>query len=90
MNKADLVAALVKKTGTSKKEGEGFINAFMDIVKADLKKGGGLQLIGFGSFKVAKRAARTGRNPKTGKEIKIPAKKVAKFVAGKALKAAVK
>jgi DNA-binding protein HU-beta len=90
MNKADLVEALVKKTKSTKKAAEDFINSFIDAVKGELKKGGSVQLIGFGSFKVAKRAARVGRNPKTGKELKIPAKKVAKFVAGQALKDAVK
>lgn len=90
MNKAELVAAIAKKTGSSKKEAENFVNAFIDASKGELKKGGSLQLIGFGSFKVAKRKARKGRNPKTGKEINIPATKYPKFVAGKALKDAVK
>ena len=90
MNKAELTEAIIKKTKGTKKGTEDFINAMIDAVKADLKKGGSLQLVGFGTFKVVKRAARTGRNPKTGKEIKIPAKKVVKFTAGKTLKDTVK
>ena len=90
MNKAELVEALVKKTKSTKKDAEGFVNAFIESVTGALKKGDNLQLVGFGSFKVAKRKARKGRNPKTGKEINIPAKKTPKFVAGKALKDAVK
>jgi DNA-binding protein HU-beta len=90
MNKAELVAAVAKKTKASKKQAEGFVNTFVDLVKGELKKGGTLQLVGFGTFKVTKRSARKGRNPQTGKEINIPAKKTPKFVAGKALKDAVK
>ena len=90
MNKAELVEAVVKKTKTTKKAAEDFIGAMIDSVKAELKKGGTLQLVGFGTFKVVKKSARKGRNPKTGKEINIPARKSPKFVAGKALKDAVK
>ena len=89
MNKAELIKEVEKVTCT-KKEAVGAVNAvFMAISKA-LKKGGTVAIAGFGTFKVAKRAARTGRNPQTGKEIKIKAKKVPKFTAGKALKDAVK
>jgi len=89
MNKAELIKEVEKVTCT-KKEAVGAVNAvFVAILKA-LKKGGTVAIAGFGTFKVAKRAARTGRNPQTGKEIKIKAKKVPKFTAGKALKDAVK
>jgi len=90
MNKADLIAAIAKKTGQTKKGTEDFINAFMDVVKGELKKGGSVQLVGFGTFKVVPRAAREGRNPQTGAKIKIPATKVPKFNPGKELKEMVK
>ena len=89
MNKAELTEAIIKKTKGTKTDTEDFINALIDAVKADLKKDGGLQLVGFGTFKVVKRAARVGRNPNNGREIKIPAKKVVKFTAGKTLKESV-
>jgi nucleoid DNA-binding protein len=89
MNKADLIKEIEKVTCT-KKEAAGAVDAvFASIAKA-LKKGDSVAIAGFGTFKVAKRAARTGRNPQTGKEIKIKAKKVPKFTAGKALKDVVK
>ena len=89
MNKAELVAAVAAKTGDTKKNPEEVVNAFVDVVTASLKKGEKVQLVGFGSFEVKKRAARKGRNPQTGEEIKIPASKAPAFKAGKALKDAV-
>ena len=86
MNKAELVEAMAKQTGLSKKDTEAAVKAFTDAVSKELKKGGKVQLVGFGTFEVSKRAARTGRNPQTGKDIKIPASKAPKFKAGKALK----
>ncbi len=89
MNKAELVSAMSDKTGLSKKDTENALKAFTEIVTAQLKKGDKIQLVGFGTFEVTKRAARTGRNPQTGKEMKIKASKAPKFKAGKALKDAV-
>ena len=89
MNKAELVSAMSDKTGLSKKDTENALKAFTDIVTKQLKKGDKIQLVGFGTFEVSKRAARTGRNPQTGKEMKIKASKAPKFKAGKALKDAV-
>ena len=89
MNKAELVAAIAEKTELSKKDSEKSLKAFVDVVTAELKKGEKIQLVGFGTFDVVKRAARTGRNPQTKKEIKIPASKAPKFKAGKALKDAI-
>ncbi len=86
MNKTELVAAIAKKTELSKKDAEKAVKAFTEVVTAELKKGEKVQLVGFGTFEVSKRAARTGRNPQTGKEIKIKASKTPKFKAGKALK----
>ena len=86
MNKTELVAAMAAKTELSKKDSEKALKAFMEVVSEQLKKGEKIQLIGFGTFEVAKRAARTGKNPQTGKAIKIPACKAPKFKAGKALK----
>ena len=86
MNKSELVAAMAAKTGKSKKETELALEAFVDSVKESLKKGEKVQLVGFGSFEVRKRAARKGRNPQTMKEIVIPASKAPVFKAGKALK----
>ncbi len=90
MNKAELVSAMADKTGLSKKDTENALKAFTEIVTKQLKKGDKIQLVGFGTFEVAKRAARTGRNPQTGKEMKIKASKAPKFKAGKALKDLVK
>ena len=89
MNKAELVEALATKTGETKKNAEASLNAFIDVVTEALKKGDKVQLIGFGSFEVRKRAARKGHNPQTKEEIKIPASKAPVFKAGKALKALV-
>ena len=86
MNKAELVAAMAAKTGDTKKAAEASLEAFIAAVKETLKKGEKVQLVGFGSFEVRKRAARKGRNPQTKEEIKIPASKAPVFKAGKALK----
>lgn len=89
MNKAELVAAMADKGELSKKDAEKALKAFIDVVTEELQKDGKIQLVGFGTFEVAKRAERTGRNPQTKKEIKIAASKAPKFKAGKALKDAV-
>jgi DNA-binding protein HU-beta len=89
MNKSDLVESMAKAAGISKAAAEKGLNGMLDAVKA-LKKGDKVTLVGFGTFSVAKRAARQGRNPQTGKMIKIAAKKVAKFKAGSKLADAVK
>ena len=86
MNKTDLIAAIAAKTGETKKSAEAALNAFTDVVTEALVKGDKVQLVGFGSFEVRKRAARKGRNPQTKEEIKIPASKAPVFKAGKALK----
>ena len=86
MNKSDLIAAIAAKTGDTKKDAEATVNAFIDVVTESLAKGEKVQLVGFGSFEVRKRAARKGRNPQTKEEIKIPASKAPVFKAGKALK----
>ena len=86
MNKADLISAVADKAGLSKKSAEGAVNALVDIVGDALAKGDKVQLVGFGSFEVRKREARTGRNPKTKEAIKIPASKSPVFKPGKALK----
>ena len=85
MNKRDLVSEVTKVVG-KKKTAEEAVNCVLDSIAGSLKKGNKVTLIGFGTFSVAKRAARAGRNPQTGKAIKIKAKKVPKFVAGKKLK----
>jgi len=86
MNKSELVAQIAEQAGLQKKDAEKALAAFTDIVADTLKKGDKVQLVGFGTFEVTERAARTGRNPQTKKEIKIPASKTPKFKAGKALK----
>ncbi|NLL94080.1 MAG: HU family DNA-binding protein [Clostridiales bacterium] len=86
MNKAELVAAVAAKTELTKKDSEKALKAFIEVVTEELKKGDKVQLVGFGTFEVAKRAAREGRNPQTGKVMKIAASKAPKFKAGKALK----
>ena len=86
MNKSDLIAAIAAKTGETKKSAEASVNAFTEVVAEALEKGDKVQLVGFGSFEVRKRAARKGRNPQTKEEIKIPASKAPVFKAGKALK----
>ena len=89
MNKTELVAAIAKEAGLTKVDAEKALKAFTETVSKELKKKGKVQLVGFGTFETAKRVARTGRNPQTGKDIKIPAAVVPKFKAGKALKDAV-
>ena len=86
MNKAELIAAIAAKTGETKKSAEATVNAFVEAVTESLVKGDKVQLVGFGSFEVRKRAARKGRNPQTKEEIRIPASKAPVFKAGKALK----
>ena len=86
MNKSELIAAIAAKTGSTKKDAEASLNAFVEAVEETLVKGGKVQLVGFGSFEVRKRAARKWRNPQTKEEIKIPASKAPVFKAGKALK----
>ena len=86
MNKTELVEAIAKESGLSKAASEKAVKAFVDVVSKELKKKGKVQLVGFGTFETSKRAARTGKNPQTGAEIKIPAAIVPKFKAGKALK----
>jgi DNA-binding protein HU-beta len=90
MTKAELIATVAKEAKIPKVSAEKALNAFTSSVMKGLKKGDKLTLTGFGTFSVVKRKARTGRNPQTGKEIKIPARKVAKFKAGNLLKNAVK
>jgi DNA-binding protein HU-beta len=82
MNKAELIDAIASGAKLTKADAAKALDATIDAIHKALKKGERVQLIGFGSFSVAKRNARTGRNPQTGKEIKIPAKKVVKFKAG--------
>ena len=86
MNKTELVDAMAKASGLSKKDSEAALKAFIEVVSDELKKDGKVQLVGFGTFEVAQRAARTGKNPQTGAEVQIPASKAPKFKAGKALK----
>ena len=86
MNRQELVDAIAKETKLTKKDAEAALKAFMGTVSKALSKGESVQLIGFGTFSVGERAARSGRNPKTGATIKIPASKTPKFKAGKALK----
>jgi len=86
MNKAELIAAVAAQTGETKKSAEASVNAFVNVVSEALVAGDKVQLVGFGSFEVRKRAARKGRNPQTKEEIKIPASKAPVFKAGKQLK----
>ena len=86
MNKTELVAAIAEKTQLTKKDSEMALKAFINVVSEELKKGEKIQLVGFGTFEVSDRAARTGKNPQTGSAIDIPASKAPKFKAGKALK----
>ena len=89
MNKTELVAAVAEQADISKKDAEKVLKAFVDVVTEEMKKGEKVQLVGFGTFEVSERAAREGRNPQTGKIMKIEACKAPKFKAGKALKDAV-
>ena len=86
MTKADLVNSIAEKAGLSKADAEKALRAFTDAVTDALKAGEKVSLVGFGTFSVGDRAARTGQNPQTGAKIEIPAAKVPKFKAGKALK----
>ena len=86
MNKTELIVAMADQAGISKKDAEKALKAFTDVVADELKKGGKVQLVGFGTFEVSERAAREGRNPQTGESIMIAASKTPKFKAGKALK----
>ena len=86
MNKQELIAVMAEKANLSKKDAEAALNAFVGAVEGALAKGDKVQLVGFGGFEVRERAARTGRNPQTGAEMKIDAAKVPAFKAGKALK----
>jgi len=85
MNKTELIAVVAEKAELSKKDAEKAIKAFTDAVSEELVKGGKIQLVGFGTFAVSKRSATTGRNPRTGQSIKIPARNQPKFRAGKVL-----
>lgn len=86
MNKQDLSSSVADSTGLTKSDANRAVDAVLDVITATLKKGGEIRLAGFGTFRVAKRAARTGRNPQTGAAINIPASKQPKFSAGKSLK----
>ena len=89
MNKTELIAAIAEQAEISKKDSEKALKAFIDVVTEQLKNDDKVQLVGFGTFEVSKRAAREGRNPQTGKTMKIAACKAPKFKAGKALKDAI-
>ena len=86
MNKTELAAAIADKAGITKKDAMASVDAFVEVIGEELKKGEKVQLVGFGTFEVSERAARTGRNPQTGATMKIKASKAPKFKAGKALK----
>jgi DNA-binding protein HU-beta len=89
MNRKELIDALATKTGSSKDDADRAISAMIEIISGTLKNGGSLSLVGFGTFEMRKREARTGRNPKTGEELKIGASNMPAFKAGATLKAAV-
>ena len=90
MNKNDLVSKIAQESGVTKTMATKSLDTILSCITEAMAKGDGVQLVGFGTFQVAKRKARTGRNPQTGKDIKIPAKTVPQFKPGKALKDAVK
>jgi DNA-binding protein HU-beta len=90
MTKADLIEAVAREAKITKAAAAQAIDSITDTITKDLKKGGRITLTGFGTFSVANRKARTGRNPRTGQEIRIPASRTAKFTPGKALKEAVR
>jgi len=90
LNKGDLVGKIAKDASITKTQAEAAFDSLLEGVKSALKKGDKATFVGFGTFSVAKRKARSGRNPQTGAEIKIPARKVPKFTAGSELKKAVK
>lgn len=89
MKKSEIITAVMEKTGQTKKAAEKVIDAALDIIAAEVANGGKVQLIGFGTFEVRERSARTGRNPKTKEVIDIPATKIPAFKASKTLKQAV-
>ncbi|MDO4434711.1 MAG: HU family DNA-binding protein [Alysiella sp.] len=86
MNKSELIEAIAERAATSKKQAENMLNSFCYAVADELERGGEVNITGFGSFTVAERAERAGRNPKTGEPITIAASKTVKFKAGKSLK----
>ena len=86
MNKTELIAAMANETNLSKKDVEAVLKSFIDVVSKELQNDGKVQLVGFGTFEVSKRAAREGRNPQTGATMKIEASKAPRFKARKALK----
>ncbi len=90
MNKSELISAIVDKAGLAKKDADKALNAFIEIVTEELKAGGKVQLVGFGTFEVKERAARTGINPQTKEQIQIPASKAPVFKAGNTFKNEVK
>lgn len=90
MNKAQMIDHVAKSADISKAAASRALDSVVGAIKATLKKNGSVTLVGFGTFRVSKRKARTGRNPRTNQPIKIPAAKVPKFTPGKALKDAVK
>jgi DNA-binding protein HU-beta len=89
MNKNELVSAVADQAKLSKSDAQSAVDAVFSVITRELKKGGDVRLVGFGTFSVARREASTGRNPQTGAEVKIPARNVPKFTAGKGLKDAV-
>lgn len=89
MNKSELVEQVAKETGLAKTKAQSAVESVINSIKATLQKGNEVRLVGFGTFSVAQRAATTGRNPRTGEKINIPASKQPKFKAGKELKEAV-
>ena len=89
MNKTELIAAVAEASGLTKKDAEKALKAFTDVVAEELKNGGKVQVVGFGTFEVSERAEREGRNPQTGETMTIAASKAPKFKAGKALKDAI-
>ena len=90
MTKSDLIDVMATKAGVSKVQAGHALSTLLDGIKGAMKRGQKTTLVGFGTFAVSNRQARTGRNPRTGQEIKIPAMRVPKFIPGKALKAAVR
>ncbi|MEY4630943.1 MAG: hypothetical protein RIQ81_1063 [Pseudomonadota bacterium] len=90
MNKADLIEQISKMTSATKADTERLLDAFVDVVSKNIKKKDGVKLVGFGTFAVSARKARVGRNPQTGEEIQIPARKVPVFRPGKELKDSVR
>ena len=89
MNKQELITAAAEKTGFSKKDTEALLNAALETITKALEENEKVQLVGFGSFEIKERAARTGKNPATGEQIDIPASKAPAFKAGKAFKDAI-